>query len=156
MKGKFVWDNRKLCDALGLSDVRVRECFTDGRFVSFLIQRRMEKEIGGALVPSGEGGGHDLIDVYGKIWEVRTITPSGVYFCPSRMLGTGRHFKRQAFLEWLNGREGFILVDVYEFPSVYYWPVPSSVVTDWFLRGEIGDAKISRLGILELLRRHSS
>lgn len=67
-KGVLSWDVEELAKALKIGVNDVREYFTDGRRVSFIIERRVVKEImGGHLAPS-EGAGFDLFDPAGGKW----------------------------------------------------------------------------------------
>ncbi|MEM3791638.1 MAG: hypothetical protein QXL16_02830, partial [Candidatus Micrarchaeaceae archaeon] len=70
----------------------VREYFTDGRKVSFVLERRLAYEFFHGIPAQTEEEDYDIIDSYGDHWEVRSITSGGVYFCPSYMVGSGRSF----------------------------------------------------------------
>ena len=62
---RFEWDLDKISSALLISPEDARLYFTDGRRVSFLLERRIAKEVlGGSLAPS-EGAGYDVIDAQG-------------------------------------------------------------------------------------------
>ncbi|MBV8402028.1 MAG: hypothetical protein JOZ17_25395 [Acetobacteraceae bacterium] len=71
MKSRFAmtWDAEELARALKVTVDDVKEYFTDGRRVSFIIERRLKWEhLGWTLAPS-EGAGYDLRDpegVYGR------------------------------------------------------------------------------------------
>jgi len=109
-----------LAAALRVDPNSVREYFTDGRRVAFLIERRIAREEGFRLAPS-EGASFDLVDQNGGKWEVRNITRGGIYFCPSYMVGSGRSFDKPGFLRKLDGIKGYIVTDIEAFPSVPYW-----------------------------------
>lgn len=50
--GTLSWDVRKIAEALKINEDDVREYFTDGRRVSFIIERRLANEvIKGTLAP---------------------------------------------------------------------------------------------------------
>lgn len=89
-----------MAHALKVDAGSVREYFTDGRRVAFLIERRIAREEGFKLATS-EGAAWDLIDPLGAKWEVRNITRGGIYFCPSYMVGSGRRFDGPGFLKKL-------------------------------------------------------
>src|SRR3990172_12635791 len=115
-KGILSWDVEALAKALKISVHDVREYFTDGRRVSFIIERRVVKEImGGHLAPS-EGASFDLLDSVGGKWEVRSITRGGIYFCPSYMVGSGRKFEKAGFLSKLGDIHGYVVSDITAFP----------------------------------------
>lgn len=91
--GNLQWDVFVVANALKLSVEDTKKYFTDGRRVSFLMERRICYEIlHGRLAPS-EGAGFDVFDSSDNKWEVRSITGGGIYFCPSSMVGKGRKFE---------------------------------------------------------------
>lgn len=151
--GTLSWDIQDVSRALNLSADDVRAYFTDGRRVSFVMERRIAYEVvKGRLAPS-EGAGYDLIDTAGKKWEVRSITKN-VYFCPSYMVGSGRSFDEAGFLNKLNEIAGYVLSDVQSFPDVPYWIVETPVVRKWWQQGLLGKNSFASRGrILSLLRQ---
>ncbi|NSW77284.1 MAG: hypothetical protein HPY68_11040 [Candidatus Atribacteria bacterium] len=152
MEHFLVWDTEEIARALKISPEDVKEYFTDGRRVSFILERRLAREIlKGKLAPT-EGAGYDIVDSHGGKWEVRSITRGGIYFCPSYMVGSGRRFNEQGFLKKLDDIKGFIVADVEKFPKIPFWIVTSHQVRIWWDRGELGEnTKISRNKILQLL-----
>ncbi len=58
------WDIEQVAAALRLDVQSVREYFTDGRRVAFLIERRIAREEGYRLA-SSEGAAFDLVDSQG-------------------------------------------------------------------------------------------
>src|SRR3989442_10555907 len=103
----LTWDIGVVATALKVDVNSVREYFTDGRLVAFLIERRIAREEGFSLA-SSEGACFDLVDKTGGKWEVRNITRGGIYFCPSYMVGSGRSFDKPGFLRKLDGILGYI------------------------------------------------
>jgi hypothetical protein len=80
--GVLKWDIAEIAQALEISEGDVKEYFTDGRRVSFLLERRICREIfHGTLAPT-EGAGFDLIDSHGAEREVRSISKGGVNSSP--------------------------------------------------------------------------
>lgn len=150
--GILSWDLASVASALQVSPDDVREYFTDGRRVSFLLERRIAYEIfKGKLAPS-EGAAFDLIDQQGQKWEVRSITRSGIYFCPSRMVGSQRSFDEAGFVAKLAEIAGYVISDVDAFPNIPFWVVKTDEVRGWWQQGDLGAAtKISRRRVLELL-----
>lgn len=128
-----------------IAEADVREYLTDGRRVSFLLERRIANEvIKGRLAPS-EGAGFDLIDPAGHKWEVRSISKGGIYFCPSYMVGSGRMFNEPGFLAKLDEIAGYIVSDIEAFPDVPFWIIPQDVVFTWWNAKQLGSStKISR------------
>lgn len=151
--GTIAWNINDISKALKINVEDVKEYFTDGRRVSFILERRLSKEIiKGKLAPS-EGVGYDLIDPKGGKWEVRSISGGGVYFCPSYMVGSGRSFDEKRFLEKLEEIEGYILSDIESFPHIPFWIITKQDVLKWWKEGKLGNSThISRNNILELMK----
>lgn len=150
--GKLTWDLPALARLLKVSEEDVREYFTDGRRISFLIERRLMREVFGGKLALSEGAPFDLMDADGRKWEVRSISTQGIYFCPSFMVGSGRRFEERGFILKLNAISGYVLSDIESFPDVPFWIVPSAVVRKWWLDGQLGiNSKISRAKALTLL-----
>ena len=153
--GLLTWDITEIANALKIGEPDVREYFTDGRRVSFLLERRLAYEVvKGKLAPS-EGAGYDLLDSQGRKWEVRSVTKGGIYFCPSYMVGSGRSFNEPGFLSKLEDIEGYIISDVESFPNVPFWILPKTTVESWWRDKKLGGStKISRAIALKLLQSY--
>lgn len=146
------WNLQEVASALKVDPQSVREYFTDGRRVAFLIERRIAKEEGFSLATS-EGASFDLVDKSGGKWEVRNITRGGIYFCPSYMVGSGRIFDEPGFRRKLAGVNGYIVTDIEMFPDVPYWILGRQIVEDWWGLNHLGACtKISRERILKLIK----
>ncbi|MEM0143667.1 MAG: hypothetical protein QXL94_06925 [Candidatus Parvarchaeum sp.] len=148
------WDIYALAKAMKIPESDVREYFTDGRKVSFVLERRLAYEFfHGSLAPS-EGEDYDVMDSVGAHWEVRSITSGGVYFCPSYMVGSGRSFDERGFMEKLDGVKGYVLADVVAFPYVPFWIIPTETVRTWWKTKMLGTTtKISRDKALALIEK---
>ncbi len=148
----LTWDIEEVAAALKIDTGSVREYFTDGRRVAFLIERRIAREEGFRLAQS-EGAAFDLVDGNGGSWEVRNITRTGIYFCPSYMVGSGRSFDTPGFLKKLQGIAGYIVTDIESIPTVPYWILNCDIVEQWWRANRLGSGtKISRDKMLGLLR----
>lgn len=151
--GILDWDLNAISQSLKLPQTDVRAYFTDGRRVSFILERRLAYEVLKGTLASSEGAGYDLIDSKGEKWEVRSVTRGGIYFCPSYMVGSGRTFAERGFLEKLEEIAGYVISDVESFPSVPYWIVSRDIVKSWYDEGKLGaGTKISRQRALQLLK----
>jgi hypothetical protein len=150
--GMLTWDLESIAKSLKLSPADTKSYFTDGRRVSFILERRLAFEVlKGSLAPS-EGAGFDLLDKDGKKWEVRSITRGGIYFCPSYMVGSGRSFEEQGFLSKLSEIEGYIVSDIELFPNIPYWKISKITIANWYNNLKLGSGtKISRDRMLNLL-----
>lgn len=139
------WDAEELAKAFKVTKEDVREYLTDGRRVSFIIERRLKWENPGWQLAPSEGAGYDLLDPDGGMWEVRSITGQGVYFNPSNQVGSGRKFNEDGFQQKMSGIKGFILSDIVGFPIVDVYVVPIANVLRWHGQKALGaNAKVSR------------
>jgi hypothetical protein len=144
-KAILQWDMATLTAAMKITEQEVREYFTDGRRVSFLLERRISREIIGGRLAASEGASYDLLDEEGGKWEVRSLTRGGIYFCPSYMVGSGRRFDEPGFLRKVEEIHGYIVSDVEMFPDVPVWIIPADAVLNWWRSGDLGmNSKISR------------
>ncbi|MBP6507648.1 MAG: hypothetical protein KA257_08780 [Opitutaceae bacterium] len=152
-RGTLSWDLSELAKALHIDEATVREYFTDGRRVSFLLERRIATEVlKGKLAPS-EGAGFDLIDPEGRKWEVRSISQGGIYFCPSYMVGSGRRFDESGFLAKLDEIAGYVVSDIEAFPDIPFWILPKNIIETWWREKQLGSTtKINRKKALVLLQ----
>ena len=151
-KSEFHWSLPELAYALKLSEIEIKEYFTDGRRVSFLLERRIANEVLKGKIAPSEGASFDVFDAHGGKWEIRSISDSGIYFCPSYMVGSGRSFDESGFIKKLNEIKGYIVSDITEFPKIPFWTIPVSVVKEWWNKKLLGtNSKVSRKNILKLL-----
>jgi hypothetical protein len=151
---QLCWDEEEIARAFKVKNEDVREYLTDGRRVSFIIERRLMWENPGWKLAGSEGAGFDLRDPDGGNWEVRSITRQGVYFNPSNQVGSGRAFNEVGFQAKLLGIRGFILSDIVGFPVVDVFVVPVDNVLRWYGDGALGkNAKVSRKKFLNRLAR---
>lgn len=149
---QLTWDEQELARAFKVQTSDVREYLTDGRRVSFIIERRLKWENPGWSLAPSEGAGYDLMDPAGNKWEVRSITRGGVYFNPSAQVGSGRIFNEDGFQRKLADIRGFILSDIVGFPVIDVFVVPVENVLRWHSEGRLGaNAKVSRAVFLNRL-----
>jgi len=150
------WNVTDVARALKISEKDVREYFTDGRRVSFIIERRIAKEVLKGDLPQSEGAHFDILDEQGNKWEVRCISKGGIYFCPSKMVGSGRSFEESGFSEKLSEIEGYVIADITSFPNIPFWFVKAQQVLGWWKSGLLGKTtKISRTRALSLISSRS-
>lgn len=153
-EGLFEWDIEEISTALKISPLDARVYFTDGRRVSFLLERRIAFEVLNGSLATSEGAGYDVLDSDGQKWEVRSISKGGIYFCPSYMVGSGRRFEEPGFLKKLEEIAGYVVSDIELFPSVPYWKISAETVRIWWNEERLGkNSKISRNRALSLLGR---
>ena len=151
--GVLEWDLSQLARAMKLKETDVKLYFTDGRRVSFMLERRIAQDVlKGTLAPS-EGAGWDVRDSDGGKWEVRSISRGGIYFCPSYMVGSGRSFNEPGFLTKLDEIEGYVVSDIESFPRIPFWIIPGDLIRSWWADGKLGNStKISRAIALNLVK----
>jgi hypothetical protein len=130
------WDLNALSCSMHLEPDEVLTYFRDGRRISFILERRIRDALGWSLAPS-EGSGFDLIDKAGGKWEVRSVS-SGIYFCPSYMVGSGRRFDERGFIAKLDAVAGYVCSDIAKFPRVPVWVVPCDLVRQLYQGGRLG------------------
>ena len=148
----MTWDEEELARAFKVTTADIREYLTDGRRVSFIIERRLKWENAGWSLAASEGAGYDLRAPDGGYWEVRSITRQGVYFNPSNQVGSGRKFDEAGFLAKLAALQGFILSDITGFPEVEVYVVPVEFVRKWYQEKRLGsNCKVSRDKFLQQL-----
>ena len=151
--GFLNWDVQKLSEAMHLSKDDVVDYFRDGRRISFILERRICKEVLGGRMPKSEGSAFDIFDKEGNKWEVRCVTDQGTYFCPSSMIGAGRHFDEEGFLNKLKEIKGYILADITKFPLVEYWSVTSYEIIDLYVNKRIHHTtKVGRQRVIDLTK----
>lgn len=149
------WDMDKISAAFSLSQEDVFEYFTNARAVSFIIERRLAKSIRpeGQLV-AAHGGGFNFRDISGGLWEIRSLSKNGLYFCPSHMMGSGRSFNEQKFITRLNEIKGFVISDIVRFPTVPFFMIDSATIKDLYWHGQLGNkTKCSRAEVLGIIHR---
>ncbi|MEO0082152.1 MAG: hypothetical protein ABIL25_07665 [candidate division WOR-3 bacterium] len=148
----LAWSIPEIAKALKIDEKDVKEYFTDGRRVSFLLERRIAKRLDWVLAPS-EGAGYDLVDPKGRRWEVRSITKGGIYFGPSYDVGSGRSYTERGFREKIGQLAGYVLCDIESFPRIPFWIISVKQVLRWKDGGLLGtQARASRRKMLELLK----
>ncbi len=64
--GLLTWNINEISNAVSIGTDDVREYFTDGRRVSFLLERRLAYEVEKGKLAQSEGAGFDLIDLQGR------------------------------------------------------------------------------------------
>lgn len=131
------WDLDELAAAMHLEKDEVLMYFRDGRRISFIMERRIRDAFPSWKLAPSEGSGFDLIDDEGGCWEARSVS-SGIYFCPSYMVGSGRKFEEAGFLAKLDAIQGYVCSDIMKFPRVPVYMVPGDLILDLYQRGQLG------------------
>lgn len=133
----LTWDLDELAAAMHLEKDEVLMYFRDGRRISFIMERRIRDAFPSWTLAPSEGSAYDLIDEKGGYWEARSVS-SGIYFCPSYMVGSGRKFEEEGFLAKLDAVEGYVCSDIMKFPEVPIYLVPSDLIRELYHGGQLG------------------
>ena len=121
--GYLEWNVEELRAAMHLNAEDVLAYFTDGRRVSFMLERRIMREVLGGRLAASEGDDHDLVDSQGRKWEVRSVSAGG-----------------------------YVISDITQFPRIPYWLVEAQLVRRWWDAGQLATAtRIPRWRALDLL-----
>jgi hypothetical protein len=140
------WDLDELASAMHLTKDEVLTYFRDGRRISFILERRIRDAFPSWTLAPSEGSGFDLTDEQGRNWEARSVS-SGIYFCPSYMVGSGRRFEEQGFISKLDDVAGYVCSDIMKFPWVPVFMVPSDLIRELYHAGRLGaGTRISSAG----------
>jgi hypothetical protein len=131
------WDLDELASAMHLEKDEVLMYFRDGRRISFILERRIRDAFSSWKLAPSEGSGFDLIDENDGYWEARSVS-SGIYFCPSYMVGSGRKFDEPGFINKLDAIEGYVCSDILKFPQVPVFMVPSTLIRQLYHDGLLG------------------
>jgi len=151
--GTLTWDVDALAEQLHLTADETLTYFQDGRRCSFITERRIAREFFRGRLADSEGAAYDVFDQDDKKWEVRSLTNSGIYFCPSYMVGSGRKFEEKGFLAKIEEIEGYYIAMINTFPSVPVYKVTSDQVLAWYKAGRLGKStSISFVNAMVLLR----
>ena len=151
--GTLTWNAKTLAKQLHLTVDETLEYFKDGRRGSFVVERRIAREIIGGRIAETEGKSFDVYDSKGNKWEVRSLTQRGIYFCPSNMVGKGRKFAEAGFQAKLRGIKGYYVARITTFPEVEVFKIDSKQVRKWHKNKELGkNTKISLSKMEKLLK----
>ena len=151
--GTLTWDAEALAEHLHLTVDETLEYFKDGRRGSFVVERRIAREIIGGRISETEGSSFDVYDSEGNKWEVRSLTKGGVYFCPSNMVGKGRKFEEAGFQAKLDEIKGYYVARITTFPEVEVFKIDVEQVRNWHKKKELGkNTKISKAKMEKLLK----
>jgi hypothetical protein len=105
-----------------LSDEQLSVTFSDGRAAAFLIYEhllaRHENLLRAMNYPA------DCVKLAERVLQVRMVTANGTALNPHKQNGTRRQYNQLEHLEARNSVDGYILVDITEFPTIVYSFVP--------------------------------
>jgi hypothetical protein len=151
--GTLTWDVDALARELHLTVDETLEYFKDGRRGSFVVERRVAREIFEGKIAETEGESFDIYDDEGNKWEVRSLTKGGLYFCPSNMVGKGRKFEEAGFQAKLDELKGYCVARITTFPEVEIYKIESEQVRKWHKNKDLGkNSKVSLAKMEKLLK----
>lgn len=158
MKNKTILrlDFNKIADGMELTYDECINFFSDGRRISFLLEKRISKFEGFKKAES-ESDPFDVIDTEGKKAEVRCLTKI-INFRPSDQIGKGRKFNRDGFYNnKIKKIDYFIIADVnvedLKKGIVHIFNIPAIDVWKMYEQGELGkNAQKQRSGFLKMMK----
>jgi len=120
----------------GLPIEKVNEIYKDGRVFSHFIEHWLEQNY--PLIHVDGCKDHDFTDVVNKeiIFDEKTFTRGGCKFMPSNMIGSGRTFNKEKFLEKADRLIYCIVSNVY-FPDIKIKFVPGHELIQKYPNGVI-------------------
>ena len=120
----------------GLSVEKVNEIYKDGRVFSHFIEHWLEQNY--PMVHVGGCKDHDFTDTVNKeiIFDEKTFTKGGCKFMPSSMIGSGRTFDKEKFLEKADRLIYCIVSNIY-FPDIKIKFVPGHELIKKYPNGTI-------------------
>ena len=149
--GTLTWNVKTLAKQLHLTVDETLDYFKDGRRGSFVVERRIAREIIKGRIAESEGSSFDVYDRKRNKWEVRSLTRNGIYFCPSNMVGSGRKFKEAGFQAKLRGIKGYYVARITTFPEVEVFKIESNQVRQWHKAKKLGKTTKVSLSKMEQL-----
>lgn len=100
-----------------LSKEYITEIFKDGRPFSYFIEKWLEQNYPLKHITGCKS--YDFVDINNNdiLYDEKTFTKQGCNFCPSNMLGQGRKFNEEVFIEKSN-KLIFCIVSNINFPEI--------------------------------------
>ena len=113
--------------------------FKDGRIFSHFIEKWLDNTFE-ELTWVGGCKSYDFIDNEGNKYDEKTFTKGGCKYMPSKMIGAGRKFNKEDFLEKANNLI-YIIVDNTNFPEIKIKFKKGSDLIKKYPRGNISKNK---------------
>jgi hypothetical protein len=145
---RLVLDAAQAAAGLWMDEAELEREFRDGRVVSRFTEHWVTRLYGGLTRASRQDQpGFDCelpTPLFGReCIEVKCLTQSKVRFQRSHRVGKGRSCSREELLLDLQHSDGYIVVDVTEFPVVYTLPVRSQLLCRLVLSGQLTPSGLS-------------
>ena len=124
-----------------LSDSEFNEILKDGRVASHFLEAQLEKWFPSLKHVKGCKG-YDHVDRENtdQKYDAKNFTSHGCKFMPSSMLGTGRKFNEEKFIEKANSMD-YIICDILEYPKVRVIFKKGGMLAEQFPDGKISKTK---------------
>lgn len=120
----------------GLPTEKMIDIFSDGRVFSHFIEHWLPTVFPLNHVSGCKSYDHTHVDNPEIKYDQKTFTHRGCYFCPSNMLGEGRSFNSEIFLE-KSKKLIYIIVSNCEFPIIRVKFVQGEELATMYPRGKI-------------------
>lgn len=124
----------------GWTDEETSDLMDDGRFASHILERQIPKWFPTLSHVTGCKD-HDHVDKTSDLrFDAKNLTKNGCKFMPSNMLGAGRSFNQDIFLEKAKTLN-YIICDIIDFPSVRLIIKRGDELASEFPKGSISKVK---------------
>jgi hypothetical protein len=119
-----------------LSKEYITEIFKDGRPFSYFIEKWLEQNYPLKHITGCKS--YDFVDMNNNdiLYDEKTFTRQGCNFCPSNMLGQGRKFNEEVFIEKSN-KLIFCIVSNINFPEIKIKFMKGSDLIKLYPKGKI-------------------
>ena len=119
-----------------LSKEYITEIFKDGRPFSYFIEKWLEQNYPLKHITGCKS--YDFVDINNDqiLYDEKTFTKKGCNFCPSNMLGQGRTFNEEVFIEKSN-KLIFCIVSNINFPEIKIKFMKGSDLIKLYPKGKI-------------------
>lgn len=105
----------------GVEDERLIELFRNGSIIGKLAEDLVCVELPYKKADNTQ----DYYDVVGKKdgtkWEARCLTKYGANLIPANQIGAGRSYNEKEFFDKLDNIDGYIIIDIREFPKISFY-----------------------------------
>jgi hypothetical protein len=150
VKNVLIYNLEQLAKCFQISSERVTKLFQNPRGCRASVFLRTINEMG--MRQSRKGEYSIARDRSGRKWKFLCLTRDGVQFVPMPIRGRQRMCCAGYAEKSLSNFSGYIVADLFSFPNVPYWVIPTELVRLWHQEELLGaQLKFSRNKALRLL-----
>lgn len=145
-QNKFYYSYSPSWKIANLSNVALDLIFTDGRHISPIMEAWMKENFTLNHIDNSKG---DFADDSGRIYEMRSFSKKSekkkLLLIPSNMIGAGRKYNEEKYVEKLTSIEGFIVsIHFYGKEHIMCFNIPSKTILDDNVRQDINKDYVSK------------